>query len=128
MTHTHISFYFIEDGGCESGCNPNAECVTNKCKCKDGFFGDSYTCYGKYQCELCTWASVAQYSRLSDVLPPLRSWVRAFGRASDRMWEEFGNTLPKVVGFLLVLRFRPAGKRRQGGLGLRKLEKLEKED
>ena len=65
VTHTHISFYFIEDGGCESGCNPNAECVTNKCKCKKEFSGDGYTCYGKYVSELCTWASGAQ-SSISD--------------------------------------------------------------
>ena len=49
-------------------------------------------------------------SRLSDVLPPLRSWVRALYRTSDRPWEEFVNTLPKVVGFLRVLRFPPTGK------------------
>ena len=49
-------------------------------------------------------------SRLSDVLPPLRSWVRALYRASDRTWEEFVNTLPKVVGFLRLLRFPPTGK------------------
>ena len=49
-------------------------------------------------------------SRLSDVLPPLRSWVRSLYRASDRTWEEFVNTLPKVVGFLRVLRFPPTGK------------------
>ena len=49
-------------------------------------------------------------SRLSDVLPPLRSWVRSLYRASDHTWEEFVNTLPKVVGFLRVLRFPPTGK------------------
>ena len=42
-----------------------------------------------------------------DGLPPLRSWVRALYRTSDRMWEEFVNTQPKVVGFL---RFSPTGK------------------
>ena len=31
-------------------------------------------------------------------------------RTSDRTWEEFFNTLPKVVGFLKVLRFPPTGK------------------
>ena len=39
-------------------------------------------------------------SHLSDVLPPLRLCVRALYRTSDRTWEEFVNTLPKVVGFL----------------------------
>ena len=53
---------------------------------------------------------VGWLSRISDVLPPLRSWVRAQYRTSDRMWEEFVNTLPKVVGFLRVLRFPPTGK------------------
>ena len=48
-------------------------------------------------------------SRLSDVLPPLRSWVRSLYRASDHTWEEFVNTLPKIVGFLRVLRFPPTG-------------------
>ena len=43
-------------------------------------------------------------SRLSDVLPPLRSWVRAlYRRTSDRTWEEFVNTLPKFVGFVNVV-------------------------
>ena len=50
-------------------------------------------------------------SRLSDRLPPLRPRVRALYRTSDRTWEEFVNTLPKVVtGFLPVLRFPPTGK------------------
>ena len=49
-------------------------------------------------------------SRLSDVLPPLRSRVRALYRSSDRTWEEFVNTLPKVVGFLRVLQFPHTGK------------------
>ena len=49
-------------------------------------------------------------SRQSDVLPPLRSWVRSLYRASHRTWEEFVNTQPKVVGFLQVLRFPPTGK------------------
>ena len=31
-------------------------------------------------------------------------------RTSDRKWEEFLNTLAKVVGFLRVLRFPPTGK------------------
>ena len=55
-------------------------------------------------------SSIRWLSRLSDVLPPLRSWVRSLYRASDRTWEEFVNTLPKVVGFLRVLRFPPTGK------------------
>ena len=42
------------------------------------------------------------FTRVSDVLSPLRSWVRALYRASDRTWEEFVNTLLKVVGFLQV--------------------------
>ena len=50
------------------------------------------------------------FIRLSDVLPPLRSWVRSLYRASDRTWEEFVNTLPKVVGFLRVLLFPPTRK------------------
>ena len=49
-------------------------------------------------------------SRLSDVLPPLRARVRSLYRESDRTWEEFVNTLPKVVGFLWVLLFTPTGK------------------
>ena len=49
-------------------------------------------------------------SRVSDVLPPLRSRVRSLYRTSDRTWEEFVNALPKVVGFLRVLRFPPIGK------------------
>ena len=49
-------------------------------------------------------------SRLSDVLPPLRSWVRALYHQSDRTWEEFVNSLPKVVSFLRVLRFLPTKK------------------
>ena len=48
--------------------------------------------------------------RLSDVIPPLRSWVRALCWASDRTLEEFVNTLPKVVGFLRVFRFPPTRK------------------
>ena len=48
-------------------------------------------------------------SRLSEVLPPLRSWVRALYRTADCAREEFVNTLPKVVGFLLVLRLPPTG-------------------
>ena len=47
--------------------------------------------------------------RISDVLPPQKSRVRFLYRASDRTWEEFVNTLPKVVGFLRVLRFPPTG-------------------
>ena len=35
-------------------------------------------------------------------------------RASDRTCEEFVNTLPKVVGFLRVLRFPPTGKNLTG--------------
>ena len=49
-------------------------------------------------------------SRLSEVLPPLRSWVRALYRTADCAREEFVNTLPKIVGFLWVLRFPPTGK------------------
>ena len=45
-------------------------------------------------------------SRLSDVLPLLRSRVRFMYRTC----EEFVNALPKVVGFLRVLRFPPIGK------------------
>ena len=37
-------------------------------------------------------SSIRWLSRLSDVLPPLRSWVRALYRTSDRTWEEFVNT------------------------------------
>ena len=37
------------------------------------------------------------FSRLSDVLLPLRSWVRALYRTSDRTWEEFANNLPNLV-------------------------------
>ena len=58
----------------------------------------------------CKW-----HSRLSDVLPPLRSRVQTLYRTSDLTWEEFVNILPKVifiqkvifskVGFLRVLRF-----------------------
>ena len=55
----------------------------------------------KFECRL---------SPLSDVLPPLRSQVRSLYRTSDRTWEEFVNALPKVVGFLRVLRFPPIGK------------------
>ena len=39
--------------------------------------------------------------------PPLRWKVRALFRISGRVWEEFVNTLPKVVGFL---RFPSTGK------------------
>ena len=49
-------------------------------------------------------------SRVSDVLPPLSSRIRCLYRTSDRTWEEFVNALPKVVGFLRVLRFPPIGK------------------
>ena len=63
-------------------------------------------CYIKHS-EECL---IYYFSRLSDVLPPLRSWFRALYRTSDRTWEEFVNTLPKVMGFLRVLRFPPAGK------------------
>ena len=31
-------------------------------------------------------------SGLSDVRPPLKSWIRAFYRTTDRTWEEFVNT------------------------------------
>ena len=48
-------------------------------------------------------------SRLSERLPPLRSWFRALYRRSDRAWEEFVKTLLNVVGFLRVLRFPPTG-------------------
>ena len=48
-------------------------------------------------------------SRLCDVLPPLRSWVRALYFASDRKWEEFVKTLPSVVAFFRVLQFPPEG-------------------
>ena len=55
-------------------------------------------------------------SRLSDILPPLRSWVRALYRTFDHTWEEFVNTLPKVGGFPWV---RPTGKVDMvAGLGL----------
>ena len=50
----------------------------------------------------------------SDVLPPLRSRVRAFSQASDLMWEV--NTLPKVVGFLRVLWFPSTGKNLTGSV------------
>ena len=53
-------------------------------------------------------ASVAQLSKRRP--PTTEIWVRSLYRASDRTWEEFVNTLPKVVGFLRVLRFPPTGK------------------
>ena len=58
----------------------------------------------------------------NDGFAPLRSWVggpgnevgvRALCRTSDRT---FVNTLPKVVGFLRVLRFPPTGKVDRVGL------------
>ena len=49
-------------------------------------------------------------SRLREVLPQLRSWVRALYRTADCAREEFVNTLPKIVGFLWVLRFPPTAK------------------
>ena len=45
-------------------------------------------------------ASVAQSSRRP---PPLY-------RTSDHTWEKFVHALPKVVGFLPVVRFPPTGK------------------
>ena len=51
--------------------------------------------------------ALATRSSKSDILAPLRTWVRVLYRACDRTWEEFVNTLPKVVGFL---RFPPTGK------------------
>ena len=58
-------------------------------------FGVSYSQPVKSPSEGLRWLS-----RLSDVLPPLRSRVRALYRIFDRTWEEFFNTSPKVVGFL----------------------------
>ena len=68
---------------------------------------NSDSCFLKVKGKICgdLW-----FSRVSDVLPPLRSRVRALYRTSDRTWEEFVNALPKVVGFLQVLRFPPTGK------------------
>ena len=42
--------------------------------------------------------------------PPIITEVTGSNTASDRRWEEFVNILPKVVGFLRVLRFPPTGK------------------
>ena len=45
-------------------------------------------------------------------LPPtseVKSW-NPYVRAFDHTWKELVNTLPKVVGFLRVLRFPPTGK------------------
>ena len=55
-------------------------------------------------------ASPAKQGPARHCLPPLRSWVRSLYRASDCTWEEFVNTVPKVVGFLRVLWFPPTGK------------------
>ena len=77
------------------------------------------SCYSQ-ACGGCgsTTLGVRRDSGLSDVLPPLRSWVRVLYRISDRTWEEFVNTLPKVVGFLRVLRFSSSHRESwQGGLG-----------
>ena len=61
--------------------------------------------------------------RISDVLPPQKSRVRFLYRASDRTWEEFVNTLPKVVGFLRVLRFPPTGLQLTGWVRINSQEK-----
>ena len=48
----------------------------------------------------------------------MRAKVQALYSTSDRTWEEFVNTPPKVVGFLRVLRFSPAENVDSVGLGL----------
>lgn len=43
----------LEEPGCEVGCHENAECVNNKCRCKDGFEGDGYfDCSAQCVCRL----------------------------------------------------------------------------
>ena len=53
------------------------------------------------------WASVGQSSKRRP--PTTEVMVSTLYRTSDRTWEEFVKTLPKVVGFLRVLRFPPTG-------------------
>ena len=64
-------------------------------------FSHSYSKVGRIFITLCmqllylystTTRRLRWLSRLSDVLPPLRSWARALYRASDRTWKEFVNT------------------------------------
>ena len=67
-------------------------------------------------------ASVAQSSKRRPPTTEVMGSSPVY-RTSDRTWEEFVNTLPKVVSFLRVLRFPPTGENLTGWVRIDKKKK-----